>query len=306
LTEIRDLNFTFEPGMRIGIVGRNGLGKTTLLRLILGSLEPTEGKIRKGERTEFNYADQHRVLLNGEKTVFEEVGEDKDFVQLGQSRVSLWAYLKRFLFTDEEIHTRVDQLSGGERSRIVLAKILKRGGNFLMLDEPTNDLDLATLRVLEEALTGFKGCVVVVSHDRYFLNRVCTGIISFEGETQVIYQEGDYDYYVAKKREREASLQKEIPQQTKSTPQPSTPTSQPAKRKLKWKEERELEGIEERILEAETAVEELEKLFMKADFYQEHGHEVLELQQELEDKKAGVQQLYARWGELEAIRDGGE
>ena len=138
-----------------------------------------------GARTEINYVDQNRLLLDDEKTVWEEVGSGGEHVTLGEQSITLRAYLRRFLFSEDRINTKISQLSGGERSRVLLAKILKRGGNVLMLDEPTNDLDLGTLRLLEEALVAFGGCVIVVSHDRYFLNRVCTSILAFEGEGRV-------------------------------------------------------------------------------------------------------------------------
>jgi ATP-binding cassette subfamily F protein uup len=296
-TLIRDFTFSFEPGMRLGIVGRNGMGKTTLLRAILGDVQPTAGEIRVGPRTEFNYADQHRVVLRDEKTVFEEIGEGKDYVMLGPQKLSLWAYLKRFLFSDDEINTQVSQLSGGERSRLVLAKILLRGGNFLMLDEPTNDLDLSTLRILEEGLASFSGCVVVVSHDRFFLNRVCTGILGFEEDGYIHYEPGTYDYFAAKRAENQAPAVEQAP--AKPAPQAA---EKPKARKLKWSEERELEGMEETILEAETRVEEIEALFAKPDFFAEHGEDMPTLTQELEEARETVARLYARWEELEAIR----
>ena len=133
------------------------------------------------------------------KTVWEEVGEGSEYVRLGEENITLRGYLRRFLFTEERINTKINQLSGGERSRVLLAKILKRGGNVLILDEPTNDLDLGTLRLLEEALVAFGGSVIVVSHDRYFLNRVCTAILAFEGEGSVRYHVGNYDYYLEKR-----------------------------------------------------------------------------------------------------------
>lgn len=302
---IRDFSHSFQPGERVGVVGCNGLGKTTLLRLIQGELQPAAGRVRIGERTVFNYADQHRVLLDGSKTIFEEVGGGKDFVMLGTVKLTLWAYLKRFLFTDEEIHTRVDQLSGGERNRLTLAKILKRGGNFLILDEPTNDLDLATLRILEEALTNFGGCVLVVSHDRQFLDRVCTAILGFEGDGVVRYQPGDYSYYAAKlhaRRAKEEASRKPVESKSAMARQARDNTSQV--RKLKWKEERELERIEEDILVAEEEVSSIETLFSKPRFYEEHGEEIAELTAQLETGKQEVARLYDRWAELEAIQNG--
>ena len=198
-------NFTFENGKRVGVCGRNGLGKTTLLKIVIGQLAPTEGTVKTGQLTKFNYVDQGRLQLNEENTVMDEVAEGREFVQWGDAKLSVRSYLKRFLFADERITTQVKKLSGGERSRLLLARILKSGGNFLILDEPTNDLDLPTLRVLEEALIAFPGVVCVVSHDRYFLNRVCTDILAFKGDGKIHHSVGDYDYYLEKKQKLEAA-----------------------------------------------------------------------------------------------------
>src|SRR5437870_3735499 len=192
-------SYTFENGQRIGVCGRNGLGKTTLLRAIIGQLPPSEGTVKTGQLTKFNYVDQGRLQLNEERTVLDEVADGTDFVQWGNTTLSVRSYLKRFLFADDRITTLVRKLSGGERSRLLLARILKSGGNFLILDEPTNDLDLPTLRVLEEALIAFPGVVCVVTHDRSFLNRVRTDIPPFEGDGQIHHSAGDYDYYLEKK-----------------------------------------------------------------------------------------------------------
>src|SRR5438874_4269845 len=198
-----NVSLNLAAGERLGIVGRNGVGKSTLLRIMLQELAPTSGVVEIGTRTEINYVDQNRLLLDDSKTVWEEVGEGSEHVRLGEENITLRGYLRRFLFTEERINTKINQLSGGERSRVLLAKILKRGGNVLILDEPTNDLDLGTLRLLEEALVAFGGTVIVVSHDRYFLNRVCTAILAFEGEGLLRYQVGNYDYYLEK---REAAV----------------------------------------------------------------------------------------------------
>jgi ATP-binding cassette subfamily F protein uup len=190
------------------------------------------------------------MLLDDQKTVWEEVGEGSEYVRLGDESITLRGYLRRFLFTEDRINSKIQLLSGGERSRVLLAKILKRGGNVLMLDEPTNDLDLGTLRLLEEALVAFDGSVVVVSHDRYFLNRVCASILAFEGDGVVRYSIGDYDYYLEKRAERIAS----------STAPPTTASSANGSerlitaqrpRKLKWSERQELETIQDKILAAE-------------------------------------------------------
>jgi ATP-binding cassette subfamily F protein uup len=201
-------SFNFANGQRIGVCGRNGLGKTTLLKAIIGQLPPTEGTVKTGQLTKFNYVDQGRLQLNEERTVMDEVADGTEFVQWGDAKLSVRSYLKRFLFSDDRILTLVKKLSGGERSRLLLARILKSGGNFLILDEPTNDLDLPTLRVLEEALIAFPGGVLVVSHDRYFLNRVCTDVLAFEGDCKIHHSVGDYDYYLEKKKKADVAAER--------------------------------------------------------------------------------------------------
>ena len=306
-TLFEHLFFNFESGRKLGIVGKNGIGKTTLLRVLMGELSPTTGQIDKGEKTEFNYVDQSRLLLDDEDTVFNAVGEGNEFVQFGKHQMNTWTYLRRFLFTDDRINTLVGRLSGGERSRLTLAKILKSGGNFILLDEPTNDLDLPTLRILEEALIGVDGCVVVVSHDRYFLNRICNGILSFEGDGKVYFSEGNYEYYLDKKtkRLREARQENEKGREEKRKDGKSEDEKRKdVKRKLTWKEQKELEGIEELILEAEAEVERIESIFTSPDFYEKYAEKTKELNEELESAKEKVQQLYLRWEELEEINKG--
>ena len=246
-----------------------------------------------GERTRFNYIDQARASVDDSKTVLEEIGEGIEYLEIGGERVTVWRYLRRFLFADDRMNTKVGVLSGGERSRLLLAKILKNGGNFLILDEPTNDLDLATLRILEEALVAFDGCVIAVSHDRYFLNRVCNGILAFEGDGVVHFSEGDYDYYLEKRQARLAAM----------APSPARTREQaPAKSrtaKLTWKETRELETIEADITRVEGEVHRIESLFMSPDFYAQHGDRAADLSAELEASRFEVERLYVRWHELE-------
>ncbi len=299
----RGFDFTFENGQRIGVAGRNGLGKTTLLRVIQEQMAPTEGTVRVGQLTVFNYVDQARVQLREDRTVLEEVSDGTEFVVFGEGRLSLRAYLKRFLFTDERITTLVKHLSGGERSRLLLARILKQGGNFLILDEPTNDLDLPTLRVLEEALVAFPGVVVVVSHDRYFLNRVCTGILAFEGEGRVVYSVGNYDYYLEKQKRAKAA-EALAPGKARAANAASAPKggAMPRGRKLTWKEARELAGMEERILVAEGEIARSEALFAAPDFHRENAGRMRELLAEVAAKKAALEAMFARWEELEGVR----
>jgi ABC transport system ATP-binding/permease protein len=298
---ISGLTLKLAAGERLGIVGRNGLGKSSLLRLILRQLEPSRGTVEIGARTEINYIDQNRLLLDEEKTVWDEVSDGSEAVRLGEESITLRGYLRRFLFTEDRINTKIAQLSGGERSRVLLAKILKRGGNVLMLDEPTNDLDLGTLRLLEEALVAFGGCVIAVSHDRYFLNRVCTHILAFEGDGRVDYHVGNYDRYLEKRTEFQTPT---APMRAApaAPPVPAAATTEATKpRKLKWKEARELETIEATILEAELLVEKLEKAFVAPDAYLKPREELEALTAELEAARAGVTQLYARWEELEQL-----
>ena len=297
---IDGFDFKFEPGMRIGICGRNGLGKTSLLKIVLGQMAPTAGSRKVGVLTAFNYVDQERVQPNPEKTVLQEVAEEADTIIFGNGKLAIRAYLQRFGFDPKRINMRVKSLSGGEKSRLLLARILKHGGNFLVMDEPTNDLDLPTLRLLEEALLAFSGCVLVVSHDRYFLNRICTGIIAFEGEGKVVYNEGDYEYYREKLAERTTRQAKR--------PGP-TPTNNKARqaldakpRKLTWKEKNELEGIETAILNAEGEVSRIEGLFANPEFHLRHGARTNELTIELDTAKKQTAALYARWEELERIQ----
>jgi ATP-binding cassette subfamily F protein uup len=200
----------FDRKRKLGVIGRNGLGKTTLMKIILGELAPTEGTVEVGERTVINYIDQSRTILNDANTVIQEIGEGRDWFLFGGERLTVWSYLRRFQFADDRMNTFVGKLSGGERSRLLLAKVLKKGGNFLILDEPTNDLDLPTLRIVEEALAAFDGCVIAVSHDRYFLNRVCNGILAFEGDSYVHFSEGDYDYYIEKRDARFAETASKV------------------------------------------------------------------------------------------------
>jgi ATP-binding cassette subfamily F protein uup len=297
-TLFQHANLNLTAGERLGVVGRNGLGKSSLLRVILQELPVASGELEIGARTQINYVDQNRLLLDDAKTVWEEVGTGSEHVTLGGQSITLRAYLRRFLFSEERINTKISQLSGGERSRVLLAKILKRGGNVLMLDEPTNDLDLGTLRLLEEALVAFGGCVIVVSHDRYFLNRVCTSILAFEGEGRVAYSVGNYDYYLERRSV--------IAPARASNPAPAAvaapPKDKEKPRKLKYKEEREWESMEANILAAETEVSDLEATFAAPDFYTKPRAEISDLETQLKTARDKVAHLYARWHELELLQ----
>jgi ATP-binding cassette subfamily F protein uup len=297
-TLFRNFSLSIAAGQRLGIVGRNGLGKSTLLKIMLGEVEPTRGEVEIGARTQINSIDQNRLMLDDAKTVWDEVSEGSEYVQLGEESITLRAYLRRFLFTEERINTKIGQLSGGERSRVLLAKILKRGGNVIVLDEPTNDLDLGTLRLLEEALVAFAGSVIVVSHDRYFLNRVCTSILAFVGEGELRYSVGNYDYYLEKRAASAQAITATAPP-TASGPKPGTPA--PKTRKLTWKEQRELDGIEAAILARENEISRIEALFADPNFFAERAADYKKLEAELRAARDHVARLYARWAELENL-----
>lgn len=295
----RGLDLSLKPGECTGIIGRNGVGKTTLLRLCLGLRSPDEGTVTIGKKTLFNYVDQGRTLLDEQGTVIEQVADlGGETVTFGEQKLSVRAYLRRFLFAEDRVRERVDRLSGGERARLTLAKVLKRGGNLLVLDEPTNDLDLPSLRMLEEALVDFTGSVLVVSHDRYFLDRICDQIVAFEDTGGIFVQPGNYSYYLEKRRERQAARSSILDASASSRTE--TPRTE-RKRKLTFKEQRELEGMEESILETESRVSELETLLNDPSFYVTRSQEASTLIAELEAKKAEVTHLYSRWAELESI-----
>jgi ATP-binding cassette ChvD family protein len=190
-----DLSFTLPPGGIVGVIGPNGAGKTTLFRVIAGQEEPDSGNLRLGETVELAYVDQSRDSLDGAKTVWEEISNGQDMIRVGNYETPSRAYVGRFNFKGTTQQQRVADLSGGERNRVHLAKLLRSGGNLLLLDEPTNDLDVETLRALEDALLNFPGCAVVISHDRWFLDRVATHILAFEGNSEVVWFEGNYADY---------------------------------------------------------------------------------------------------------------
>jgi sulfate-transporting ATPase len=200
---IDDFSFNIPPGGIVGIIGGNGVGKTTLFRMITGQDKPDTGTIRVGETVKVAYVDQARDALDSEKSVWEEISDGKnETIMLGNREVQSRAYCARFNFTGADQQKKIGMLSGGERNRVHLAKVLKSGGNVLLLDEPTNDLDVNTLRALEEALLNYAGCAMVISHDRWFLDRICTHIMAFEGDSRVVMFEGNYQEYEEDRKKR--------------------------------------------------------------------------------------------------------
>jgi sulfate-transporting ATPase len=197
-----NLSFRLPPGGIVGVIGPNGAGKTTLFRMIVGQEKPDAGSLRIGDTVVLGYVDQSRDALHPERTVWEEISEGKDVIQLGKHAMPSRAYVAAFNFRGADQQKKVGQLSGGERNRVHMAKLLKSGANVILLDEPTNDLDVDTLRALEDALLDFAGCAVIISHDRWFLDRICTHILAFEGDSRVVWFEGNYQDYEADRHRR--------------------------------------------------------------------------------------------------------
>ena len=201
---IDNLTFSVPKGSIVGVIGGNGAGKTTFLRMLVGTEQPDSGSIEIGKTVKLAYVDQSRDELKGDKTVWQEISDEQDIIHIGKYEIASRAYASRFNFKGGDQQKLVKHLSGGERNRLHMAKLLKRGGNVLLLDEPTNDLDVETLRALEEGLLAFPGCVIVISHDRWFLDRICTHILAFEGGSKVVWREGNYsDYEVEHKKRRD-------------------------------------------------------------------------------------------------------
>lgn len=293
------LNLLFQKGMRMGIIGPNGCGKTTLLRILMGLEAPKKGRVILGDTTQFLYVDQAHEEIVPEQSILDFVSDGAVYWEIAKRRIYIPAYLERFLFDRDSVSMPIGNLSGGERNRLHLAKKLLRGGNFLVLDEPTNDLDLYALRVLEETIEAFDGCALIVSHDRYFLNRVCTHMLVFGPNGALDLISGNYDDYVLF-RERKEQEQRESRTQAPAAPAKSPVPDKP--RRLTWKEKDELDRIEEAILEAETEVAELEAALLSPGFYEQAHTEVRATLAALDAVRARAAALYQRWEELEGIR----
>ena len=190
-----NVSFSLPPGGIVGVIGPNGAGKTTLFRMLAGQLKPDSGTIRTGNTVQLAYVDQSRDTLDNDKTVWQEISDGQDILRVGTYETPSRGYVGRFNFRGADQQKKVGLLSGGERNRVHLAKVLRSGGNLLMLDEPTNDLDVETLRALEDALLSFPGCAIVISHDRWFLDRIATHILAFEGDSEVVWFQGNYADY---------------------------------------------------------------------------------------------------------------
>lgn len=306
---IRDFSLVLQRGDRVGLLGANGSGKTTLLKLLLGDLQPTSGSVEAGTRLEVAYFDQLRHQLDLEKTVIDNVAEGRDFITIdGQNRHVL-SYLGDFLFSPQRARTPVKALSGGERARLLLARLFSKPANLLVLDEPTNDLDVETLELLEEVLLGFQGTVLMVSHDRAFLDNVVTSTLVFEGNGVVREYVGGYQDWlrqggsirllgVGDTREEKGAVQQAEPAPAKPSAQPANEPA-PARKKLSYKDQRELDALPAKIDEAERQIAAVQEEMAQPDFYQQPATRTTETIARLEALQQSLDQLLERWAELE-------
>ncbi|HXH03836.1 MAG TPA: ATP-binding cassette domain-containing protein [Candidatus Competibacteraceae bacterium] len=299
---VRDLSLRILRGDRIGLIGPNGTGKTTLLRLLLGQLPPDSGSIRLGTRLEVAYFDQMRARLEPERSVLDNVAEGREFIVLNGERRHIISYLQDFLFTPERARTPVKSLSGGERNRLLLARLFSQPANLLVLDEPTNDLDIETLELLEELLAEYSGTLLLVSHDRAFLDNVVTSTLVFEGEGRVREYVGGYSDWLRQRREPLPALRPKA----ESKPEPKLaepPKARPGK--LSYKDQRELELLPGRIEQLEAEQAELSARTSDPVFYKGDPAEQARVLGRLSALEAELEAAYARWEALENLLQGG-
>jgi ATP-binding cassette subfamily F protein uup len=296
---VKDLNLEFEPSFRLGILGANGSGKTTLIQTILGEHSQQSGKIIYGQNTFFNYQDQKRQKLQQETTIIKEISNGNLEMPFGNTKTNVYAYLKKFLFHSQDLTKRIWELSGGQKARVLLAKILKQNGNFLILDEPTNDLDIDTMEALENTLVSFLGCVILVSHDRFFLDRVCTHILALEGEGRYTLSSGGYSRYM-QKYGQEQDFWGQQPSRSKATNTPSQKQIKPTKTssKDKRKARLELRNLEKDISKCQQKIDKLNQLVVAPDFYQKPSQEIRQILGNLDQQKKYLNSLENRWLEI--------
>ncbi|HAE19818.1 MAG TPA: ABC transporter ATP-binding protein [Verrucomicrobiales bacterium] len=298
-TLFRSMNLSLEEGQCTGIVGKNGVGKSTLLKICLQQLEPTSGKAILGKQVKINYIDQSRMQLDGTGSLLDEISDGNEKIEFGDEILGARAYLRRFLFSDERINERVDLLSGGERARLMLAKVLKTGGNLIVLDEPTNDLDLQSLRMLEEALAAFPGTILVVSHDRYFLDRICDQIVAFEDDG-VKVSPGNFSYYLEKRQARENAARAQATAANRAAKKRAS-EKKDKPRKLTMAEAKELETLEEKVMEADEVVTTLQEKLSSPEVQTDFERLPI-VMAELEAAKKVADGLINRWEFLEEVK----
>ena len=307
VAEATDISFTFagddntalvsnfstliQRGDKVGFIGRNGVGKTTLIKLLLGELNPQQGTIKTGTNLNVAYFDQYRSALDEEKTVQDNVSGGRDMLEIDGKPRHVISYLQDFLFAPERCRQPVKALSGGERNRLLLAKLFTQPSNVLVLDEPTNDLDIDTLDLLEELLINYKGTLILVSHDRAFLNNVVTSTLVFEGNGIINQYVGGYDDWLR---------QRAVEQPTVATPVVATTKPKSTSKKLSYKDQRELDQLPEQIEGLEIQIGEITELISQPDFYKSERAEIEKTEQQLADVQQQLNQSYQRWEELDA------
>ena len=297
---VRNATFRVMRGDRVGLIGPNGWGKTTLLRMLMGELEPDSGDVRRGTNVQIAYYDQQREQLDPERTVFETVGDGNDTVTVNGRTQHVHSYLRDFLFPAERAHSPVKALSGGERNRLLLARLLTRPANVLVLDEPTNDLDIETLELLESYLVDWRGTLLLVSHDRAFIDHVVTSTLVFEGDGKVQEYVGGYEDWL-RQRPAEQAVAKPTASVLRGAVAPVEPDfSRAARKKLSFNEQRELEQLPQRIEQLEAEQEALHARIASPDFYKEPADAIARALSRIDEIKHTLHDAYARWDELDS------
>ncbi len=298
---IRDFSIKIMRGDRIGLIGNNGVGKTTLLRLLIGELEPQTGTVKQGTNLEIGYFDQLRETLDLEKSVAYNVGEGRTYISLNGKERHIVGYLKGFLFTPKRSMTPIKSLSGGERNRVILAKLFTRPANLLILDEPTNDLDIETLEVLEQRLCEYTGTLIVVSHDRQFLDNVVTSTVVFEDDGIIQEYVGGYSDWVRQGHTLAETDSLLVAEQKKRATAERRKSKKPSK--LSYKDQRELDQLPAEIQVIEQSIAELQRVVATPDFYTQDNALVQQKLRELDEAESRLEQRVGRWGELETMRE---
>jgi len=292
---VRDLSTVIMRGEKVGVVGRNGSGKTTLLKLLLGQLEPTEGSVRRGTKLEVIYFDQLRQQIDEDKSIAENIGQGQGTITINGHPKNIYSYLQDFLFTPDQARQPVKHLSGGEKNRLLLAQLFKHPANLIVMDEPTNDLDAETLELLEEMIANFKGTLLLVSHDRAFLNNVVQSTLVFEGDGVVREYAGGYDDYLAQQKGVAPAAYR-----TSKSGKAKRPKMQSGKpKKLTYKEQKQLEALPEKIEGLETEQAQLQDQLNDSEFFKRPWQETQKVTQRLEALEVELLEAYAKWEELD-------
>jgi len=289
-------------GDKVGIIGRNGIGKSTLVRILLGQLDPDAGKVRVGTNVQIAYFDQLQARLDKEQTLRENIGEGNEYIHVNGRSRHVIGYLQDFLFTPEQANRAIKYLSGGEKNRLLLAQLFAKPSNVLVLDEPTNDLDADTMELLEDLVVNYEGTVLVVSHDREFLNNVVTSTISFEGSGVVREYAGGYDDYLSQREKNAQSASASATPNTTSAAKKDADKSQAKPKKLSYKEQRELDGLPDRIAELEAEQEKIQQEMADPGFYQKPPEAIKTVTLRLEEVGEALLEALDRWEQLESTQ----